>query len=305
MYISFSHPLYLVFLFVIPILIFLHFFSLKSRRRDSLKFANFDAIARVKGIDLYSKNIWKLSVDILFVVMLVFALAGLTLHNEVDASSFSFVIAIDGSQSMTATDMKPNRLSVAKETSIDFVNGLPFETYVGVLSFSGESIVEQELTKDNLLLKTAIEGIEINMVGGTDIYDAVLNSVKMLRGERNKAIILLSDGQVNVGSIQDTIDYARDYGVMIHTIGIGSVEGGEVSYGMSKLDEDSLMSLAHNTDGSYFNVLDKEGLEKSFGEIVGVTQKLAEIELGLYLLMVVVVLFVVRQFWGGMSRMGW
>jgi len=270
-----------------------------------LKFANFDAIARVKGIDLYSKNIWKLSVDILFVVMLVFALAGLTLHNEVDASSFSFVIAIDGSQSMTATDMKPNRLSVAKETSIDFVNGLPFETYVGVLSFSGESIVEQELTKDNLLLKTAIEGIEINMVGGTDIYDAVLNSVKMLRGERNKAIILLSDGQVNVGSIQDTIDYARDYGVMIHTIGIGSVEGGEVSYGMSKLDEDSLMSLAHNTDGSYFNVLDKEGLEKSFGEIVGVTQKLAEIELGLYLLMVVVVLFVVRQFWGGMSRMGW
>src|SRR3989344_7369753 len=108
MYISFSHPLYLVFLFAIPILIFLHFFSLRSRRRDSLKFANFDAIARVKGIDLYSKNIFKLVVDILFVVILVFALSGLSLHNEVDASSFSFVIAIYSSQSMTAVDMKPN-----------------------------------------------------------------------------------------------------------------------------------------------------------------------------------------------------
>jgi len=305
MYISFSHPLYLVFLFAIPILIFLHFFSLRSRRRDSLKFANFDAIARVKGIDLYSKNIFKLVVDILFVVILVFALSGLSLHNEVDASSFSFVIAIDSSQSMTAVDMKPNRLEAAKESAINFVDGLPFESYVGVLSFSGESIAEQKLTKDKLLLKNAIDDIEINMVGGTDIYEAVVNSAKMLKGERNKAVILLSDGQVNVGSIQDAIDYARDYNVMVHTIGIGSVEGGEVSYGMSKLDEDSLKSLAYNTGGSYFNVLDKEELKSSFWEIVGVTQKLAEIELSFYLLMIVVVLFVVREFWGGMTRMGW
>ncbi len=303
MYISFTHPAYLAFLFAIPILIFLHFFSLKRRRRDSLKFANFEAIARIKGIDLYSKNIWGLVVDALFVAMLVFALSGLTLHKEVEASSFSFVIAIDSSQSMTAKDMLPDRLSAAKETAVDFVEGLPFESYVGVMSFSGDAIIEQELTKDRLLLKTAIENIEINLIGGTDVYDVIFNSVKVFGRGKNRAVILLSDGQINVGNIQDTISYANDYGIMIHTIGVGSVEGGEVSYGMSKLDEDSLKSLSYNTGGRYFNVKNKEEMKNSFGEIVGITHRLGEISLSFYLLAGAVVLFIARKFFGG--GLGW
>ena len=88
MYVSFTHPFYLVFLFAIPVLILLHFFGLKNIKGRALSFANFESIARVRGIDLYSKNILLLFFNILFVVLLVFALSGFTLHKEMAASEF-------------------------------------------------------------------------------------------------------------------------------------------------------------------------------------------------------------------------
>lgn len=305
MYISFTHPLYLSFLFVIPILIFFHFYSLKNMRGKALKFANFEAIARVKGIDLYSKNILLLIFNILFVVLLVFSLAGLSLHKEIRTSGFSFVIAIDNSDSMSALDLSPNRLAVAKETAKGFVNSLPYQSSIGVISFSGNSKIEQPLTENKQEADFAIDNIEISEVKGTDIYEAISNSIEVLKNEKNKAIILLSDGQINVGSIDEAIDYAKYTEVLIHTIGIGTVEGGEVSYGLSKLDEDSLKSLAYNTDGKYFNAQNKQELEKSFNDIIMETKKLGKIDLSFYLIIAVIILFVIKEFLLSINKIVW
>ncbi len=62
---SFSNPSYIYLLFLVPIIIFFHFFSLKNNYGKAIKFANFDAIARIKGIDIYSKNIFILILDVL------------------------------------------------------------------------------------------------------------------------------------------------------------------------------------------------------------------------------------------------
>lgn len=305
MNISFTHPFYLLFLFGIPILIFFHFFGLKNLKGRGLKFANFEAIARVKGIDLYSKNILLLIFNILFIVLLVLALSGLVIHKEVNASSFSFVIAIDNSESMSAVDISPNRLEAAKETAIEFVDSLAFESYVAILSFSGDSQMEQGLTKNKQEIRYAIENIEISDIRGTDVLEAVSNSVDLLNKEKNKAIILLSDGQINVGGVDEVIDYAKFNGVLIHTISVGSVEGGETSYGFSKLDEDSLKSLAYNTQGKYFNADNKEELRTSFSEISGNTRKLGDIDLSYYLIMIVIILFIIKQFLMSINKLMW
>ena len=305
MHISFTHQIYLLFLFVIPIFIFLHFFGLKTIKGRSLKFANFEAIARIKGIDLYSKSILLLIFNIFLVVLLVLALSGFTLNKEVGASSFSFVIAIDNSESMSAVDIAPNRLGAAKETAIDFIESLPFESYVSVLSFSGESKIEQGLSKNKQAIKFAIDSVELSDVGGTDVYEVVLNSARILKEQDEKAIILLSDGQINVGEVNDAVDYALANNILIHTIGIGSVEGGETSYGFSKLDEDSLKSLSYNTEGIYFNVKSKQELENSFSQIVGVTRRLGEINLSAYLIILVIILFIVKQFLLSVNKILW
>ncbi len=295
MYLSFSNPKYLFLLFIIPVIIFLYFYSIRNVPKKSLKFANFEAIARVRGIDFYSKDMKIPFANIIIISLLVFSISGLTLNKEIEASSFSFAIAIDVSQSMGATDINPDRLSAAKETAIDFVNSLPADSKIGVISFAGNSYIEQDITNDKGALKTAISNIKATKFGGTDIYEAIMISSGVLKDEQNKAIILLSDGQINVGNVYDAVEYARDNQVLAHSIGIGTLEGGETSFGISKMDEDILKSIAYNTGGKYFNVNDKEKMQESFRQIVPLTRRFGSINLSVYLIFAVIILFVIEQ----------
>lgn len=295
MYFSFTNPSYLIFLFIIPLIIFFHFYSLRHLRKSSLKFANFEAIARVKGIDIYSKNIIQLILDVMIVVALVLSISGLTLHKEVSSASFSYIIAIDSSQSMGATDFIPDRLSAAKVAAISFIDILPQSTKSGVVSFSGNTHIEQELTQNRELIKISINNIEITEIGGTDLYEAVSISSNILKNEKNKAIILLSDGQINVGNINEVIDYAVDNGIIIHTFGIGTISGGKTNFGISKIDENSLKSIAYNTKGKFFKIETNEKMNEAFKEIIPLTRKIGAFDLSFYLIILVIILFVVGQ----------
>ena len=293
---SFSHPQYLWLLFSLPLLFFIHFFALSSRRKKALKFANFDAIARIEGIDFFSKNVVVLFMNVLIAALLIFAVSGLTIHTFAKSSSFSFVIAIDSSQSMEATDFSPNRITAAKQTAVTFLNEAPIGTRVGIISFSGGSKIEHDMTERKDELKSAIFDIGISGLGGTDLYEAVLTSSNLLKNENQKAVILLSDGQLNVGNIDDAISYANENSVVIHTIGIGTVEGGETEFGISKLDEDSLKSLAYNTGGQYFNPLNSQNLTDTFLGLYELTERKVAVPLLDYLIVFAIILLVLEFF---------
>ncbi len=293
---GFTSLSYLWLLFLIPVLVFFHFHKLRNIKDKSLKFANFGAIAKIKGIDLYSKNIINLILNVLMIVSLVFALSGLTWYREQGVSSFSFVIVIDASESMGATDLEPNRLSVAKQTSMDFVDSLPSQTRIGVVSFSGNAFIEQELVTNKQQVKTAINSIELTNFGGTDVYEAVSISASMLDDEENKAIILLSDGQINVGDLYNVLENVKLKKIIIHAFGIGTKEGGKTSYGMSKLDEDSLTSLAYSSNGQFFKVNSKADMTSAFSQISPLTVREVGINLGIYFILITLGLFIVQQF---------
>jgi len=261
--ISFVKPFYLTFLAFIPLIILAHFLTLKRRRSQALKFANFDAIARIRGIDLLSKNLVVLGLTILLVALITLSLSGMTILRNSDTSAISFVIAIDTSRSMEATDFAPNRFEAAKATAITFINSAPFGTNIGVISFSGNSFIEATITPDKTITRNAVQGIPLSSIGGTDISEAIITSTNLLEGQESKSIILLSDGRLNVGSIANTIDYANLHAVTVHTIAIGTVEGGETSFGLSKLDEEVLKASAYNTGGQFFSAENKETLEES------------------------------------------
>lgn len=293
---SFSHPQYLFLLFAIPIFFLIHFLSLSNKKRTALKFANFDAIARIEGVNFFSKNIIILSLSLLIVLLMVLAISGLTLNTTKQSSSFSFVIAIDCSQSMQADDFPPDRLTVSKQVAGDFVDAIPYEVNIGIVSFSGSSYIEQDISQDKNEIKNAIENIELSGFGGTDLYEAVITSTNLLRDKENKAIVLLSDGQINVGTIEEAVDYANDNNVIVHTIAMGTKEGGRTDYAISKLDEDSLKSISYMTEGNYFTAETREALAESFAEILKLTKKKVSIELFNYLIIFSIVLFIFKFF---------
>jgi len=291
---TFSKPIYLSLLAVVPLMIFIHFLTLKWKRSQALKFANFEAIARVKGIDILSKNITVLIMTMIISTLLILSLTGLTIHRTLPSSSFSFAIAIDSSRSMEATDFSPNRLEAAKQSALTFIDLLPIGTRISVVSFSGNAFIEQSITSDKELVKQAVRDIQISSIGGTDLNEAVTTSTNLLIDEEAKAIILISDGRLNIGSIDEVIDYATANDAIVHTIAIGTAEGGQTSYGISKLDEDTLKAAAFNTGGESFRAEDQTILEESLESIIELKTKRVSIDLSQYLILSALILFVIE-----------
>ena len=55
--ITFENPIYLWYLLSIPLLIYTHFFLLRRSKAVAMKFANFEALKRVTGGMILSRNV--------------------------------------------------------------------------------------------------------------------------------------------------------------------------------------------------------------------------------------------------------
>jgi Ca-activated chloride channel family protein len=293
--ISFTRPEYLMLLLSIPILIFIHVISLKSVRKRAVKFANFEAISKIKGVEIFSKNLTVLYINIAIIILVVFSVSGISLTRTVKASKMSLVLTIDSSWSMDAEDINPTRLEAAKQAAKDFLDMVPEKTNIGVVSFSGTSFIEQDITEDKNQAKRAIESIELNFVGGTDILGAVTSSANLLREQEAKAIVLMSDGQANINTLQDIIDYSNQNQVIIHALGVGTKQGSVEESGASfKISEDTLRTIAHETEGEYYNIEDVEDFYSSLNQIAETRERKGIYDLSLYLMIIALILFLLN-----------
>ena len=278
MNITFLNPIYLLLLLSIPLLVIVHLISLKSTKRRALKFANFDAIARITGEEVLSKNITLLFIRIIILLLVVFAASGTVIWYKGISSDHDVVLAIDASQSMLADDYKPNRLEAAKNAALLFVDTIKGDIGIGVISFSGASLIETPVIHDKERVKDAIKNITVQGLGGTDIGQAMISSSNLLVTEKTpKVIILLTDGRSNVGtSPYEAINYLNKDDIMIYTIGIGTLEGGkfiEQTDIVSTLDEETMRNIANYTSASYYRAENEQALENAFTDIAGSNEK--------------------------------
>lgn len=273
MEITFTNPTYLWFLVVIPLMILAHFVSLRFTKRKALKFANFPAIEYVTGERILSKNYTVLAIRLVTLFLLILAVSGAMFWYEGETANTGFVLAIDASGSMMATDYSPTRMDAAKNSALSFVDAAPEHTEIGVLSFAGVAFVKQAPTSDLSKVRKAIKNVSTEIAGGTAIGSAIISSTTILTDpNKAKVIILLTDGQSNVGpSVDEAISYANENHVTIYTIGIGTQLGGTLSEMnlsfVSKLDPRTLMDIANQTKGKYYGANNESEISKAYKEI--------------------------------------
>lgn len=260
-------------------------------------FSNFEAMRRFYDIEFFSKNFVALYINLTMLVLMIFALAGAGLTFNATTSSFSYAIVIDSSQSMTATDVSPNRFVLAKEEAKNFVDLLPSGIEVGIIGFSGDASIYQELTSSKIKVKMAIDAIGIGEISGTNVYNALLAANTIFGTKQAKAVILISDGQQNIRDAPEVIRYINRNNLMVNTIAVGTIEGGTMEgfEMISKVDEDFLKSLAFNSGGQFFRVSDVNGMKDSFEKIFTDTNKDVTIELDVYFLLAAIFIFTI--FW--------
>jgi Ca-activated chloride channel family protein len=289
---SFLYPRFLALLLLVPFFVFIYFFSVIYNKKKAAVFANFEAMERFYDIEFFSKNFLALYVNLLVLVLLVFSLSGTAISFDVDTSAFSFVIAVDSSSSMSASDMAPTRLDAAKVEAKKFVDMLPFGVEIGVVGFSGDAVVLQALDSSKIRAKMALSNVDYGMVQGTNVYNALLASNKLFGMEQMKSVVLISDGQLNVADAPQIIRYINRNNLVVNTIAVGTEEGGVTDFEtISKVDEDFLKSLAFNSGGRFFRASDANSLAASFDALVRETNREVEIDLSFYFLLAAILIF--------------
>lgn len=203
-------------------------------------------------------------------------------NNKIKVNDIFFVV--DVSRSMLAEDFKPNRLEAAKRKILEFVNLKPADR-IGIIMFSERAFTLLPLSTDLDLIRRIVDEIKVGFLGmGTNIGDAL--ALAVARGAQsladNKAIVLLTDGVSNVGSMTPTqaAQEAKEKGIRVYTIGIGGSRDAKIPLGGSvfgrkryqtipggSIDTKTLQRIASLTGGKDFVAQDSEALKDVLSEI--------------------------------------
>ena len=259
---NFVWPSMLWLLLLLPLLVVLYLWLLKRRRKTTVRLASVSVAKLAMG----QGPGWRRHVPPLLMLLalaaLLLSIARPTATLTLPLSERTIMLAMDVSGSMRAEDVKPNRLVASQEAAKAFVNNLPREVRVGVVSFAGTAAVVQAPTTSREDVIKAIDRFQLQR--GTATGSGIILSLATLfpddgieiqhvTGQRNfpgggsasiakkdakpftpvapgsypsAAVIMLTDGQRTTSP--DPLDAAKmaaERGIRVYTVGIGTTNG--------------------------------------------------------------------------------
>ncbi len=192
-------------------------------------------------------------------------------------------LVVDVSRSMLATDLSPNRLTVAKEKLEEFARLRPKDR-IGIILFSEKVFTLLPLSTDSDLITKYISDINVGLLGsGTNIGDALgLAVARSVASEtKSKVVILLTDGVSNVGNMTplDAAKEAKENNIKVYTIGLGSDGEARIPIGRrgffggtqripgGSIDLKTLKQISSMTNAKSFKATNRESLKEILYEI--------------------------------------
>lgn len=229
-----QNPQMLHLLYIIPLMIVFYVLSLNTKNKALNRFAK-PSLLHYLVPDFRAGK--KLTRFLLFHFAIAFFVVGLANPQmgskiaEGKQEGVDIMIALDVSNSMLAEDLKPNRLQRAKLAIEKLVNRLGGDR-VGIIVFAGNAYVQLPITTDYSAAKLFLTGIDNNIVPvqGTAIGKAIDLSMASFNFEdqSSKTIIIITDGENHEDDAIKAAEVAREQGVIINTIGMGSVQGAPI-----------------------------------------------------------------------------
>jgi Ca-activated chloride channel family protein len=208
-----------------------------------------------------------------------------TFATQVDLPlTLAIVIDVSGSQEHT--------LPQEKQAAREFVDQVlrPRKDEVAVVSFTGETTLEQGLTGNIQRVRGAIDKVEFvppvgyigngtitgtppisgtnsDLAASTALWDAIWVTCDEVLSESSeqtrRAIILMTDGFNTSGKmkLQDAVDRAIKTDTLVFVIGVGD------SFSFDGVDKGSIDKLAERTGGRAYVPHNEEDLRKAFEQI--------------------------------------
>ena len=277
----FANSEYLYLLLLIPLLAILYALVARRRRHLLAKFGNLELLKGLMPDFSRGRLRLKFVLYLLAFACVVLAAArpqfGSKLREE-KSKGVEMMLVVDVSNSMLAEDFEPNRLERTKYAIGKLFEGLQQER-VGLVAFAGEPKVQLPITSDYRMAQAFAKRLSPTLVGeqGTAIGKALQLATLSFssQSEQSRVIVLITDGENHEDDAVEAARVAKEQGIRIYTIGIGTPEGAPIQIDgefvkdendemvVSKLNEQMLEQIASITEGAYVRATKQSiGLEE-------------------------------------------
>jgi Ca-activated chloride channel family protein len=279
---QFARPEYLNLLWALPALVLFFLWSFRARRKKLAKIISLSLAPRLTEHFSRSKAILRTLFLTGFFLFGILAAARPQWGARLDTvrrHGVDLIAALDTSYSMNTEDIAPNRLEKAKEEIRKLVQKSE-DDRIGLVTFSGAAFVQCPLTLDHGAIDLFLDVAGTGMLPepGTSLAAAIdtATSAFVEKERKYKVLVLFTDGEDLEGQVDKAVRKAREAGVVIYTVGIGTPQGKPIPIRDSKgdvieyrkdpegqivissLDEKSLASIASQTGGSFFRATTSE-----------------------------------------------
>ncbi|AMM52485.1 hypothetical protein TH61_16645 [Rufibacter sp. DG15C] len=225
-----------------------------------------------------ANTIWiKTAVRTVYGALLMVALLGPSfgaMTKEIRTNGKDILLAVDLSQSMTATDVSPSRLEKVKLQLPSFLEQANSDR-IGLVGFSSSAFMISPFTYDNSALELFIQSLKTNQAApeaaklepvlkiAQEKFQAMEDSRD---SERTKILVIFSDGETFGENLQPLIQQLKNARIHVFCVGVGTTAGGKMPLGRSfkkdkngeviltKLESELLQQVADKTDGAYFEM---------------------------------------------------
>ncbi len=252
----------------------LHLFY-QHRRKMMSRFAQehlIDDLSQGFSLKLYRlKAVFLMAVFVFMVAALSRPQWGYHIH-PIKRHGLDIMVVIDVSKSMLTRDVLPSRLERTRLAIKDLVMKLNGSDHIGLIAFAGDAIVMCPLTYDYNGFLLSLDDLSVDSIprGGTNISQAIDESVKAYQGmtDSDKAVVLVTDGEDQEGNAVEAARKAKEKGIRIFTVGVGTREGDLIQVSnvngqteflkdadgnvvKSRLNEHLLAQIAYITNAAY------------------------------------------------------
>lgn len=201
-------------------------------------------------------------------------------RDEAELEGVDIMLVMDLSNSMRATDLRPNRMIAAKAVIDDFILRRHSDR-IGAVVFGREAYTLCPLTLDYAALRGLVSSLELGVLDGrgTAIGNGIGTAINRLRRSdaKSKVIILLTDGDSNSGNMSpdQAAEFAKTFRIKVYSVLMGIAPDEQARQGRAAPGEerypvrpDILRAVSEKTGGEFFHVGDTRALQLSFHKIL-------------------------------------
>jgi Ca-activated chloride channel family protein len=177
----FLWPEMLWLLLSIPALVAAYLYALARKKKAAVRYASLMLVRDAIGRGQSFRRHFPPALFLVAMAIAIIAIARPTATVTLPSDRMTLILAMDVSRSMQAADISPNRISAMQEAAKAFIDDIPRNVRMGVVSFAGTAAVVQTPTDNREELVAAIDRFQLQR--GTATGSGLLLALSQLLPE--------------------------------------------------------------------------------------------------------------------------